>query len=188
MQRIELRDGTWLQYDRCFFTPEEDAHWLTWLQHAIPWTQEGRPGRRFPRLTAWYADPGLVYRYSGVKHIAQGWLPELLVLKDRLEQLSGHTWNSLLLNYYRDGQDSIGMHADDEPELGPLPVVGSISFGASRHFVLRHVDGATRQSFPLGGGAALIMAGTCQQYYRHGIAKTKKPVGARINLTFRRIV
>ena len=182
---IPLRDNGWLLYDPAFLRPAEADPLVAHLRNTVPWEQSGRPGRPFPRLTAWYADPGLTYSYSGVTHHAVPWTPELLAVKRRAEATAGVTWNSLLLNFYRDGRDSIGFHADDEPELGPNPVIGSISIGAERRFVLKHPAAGEKREFVLPHGSLLVMGGTSQHHWRHGVPKTARPVGPRINLTFR---
>jgi alkylated DNA repair dioxygenase AlkB len=188
LQTIDLRDGGLLLNDESFFSPDEAAALFEHLRATVPWKQEGRPGRLFPRLTAWYSDPGQTYSYSGVTHEAVPWTPELLSVKASVEAAAGTTWNSLLLNLYRDGRDSIGFHADDEPELGMNPVVGSVSLGAARRFILKHRSSGEKLEFALPHGSLLVMAGTCQHHYVHGVPKTAKPVGPRINLTFRRIL
>lgn len=188
LQHIPLRDGGWLLYHPAFFPqPEADELFAT-LRDTVPWGREGTPGRAYPRLTAWYADPGLTYSYSGITHTAVPWTPVLLAIKLQIEAAAGTTWNSLLLNLYRDGRDSIGFHADDEAELGPNPVIGSVSLGAERKFVLKHPAGGDRLEFRLPHGSLLVMGGTSQHHWRHGVPKTKKPVGPRINLTFRRVL
>ena len=184
LQHIPLRDG-WLLYDGALLPADAATALFERLRETVPWEQSGRPGRRFPRLTAWYADPGLTYSYSGVIHQASPWTPELLSVKGRVEAVAGTSWNSLLLNLYRDGQDSIGFHADDEPELGTNPVVGSISLGAERRFVLKHPASGEKREFLLPHGSLLVMGGASQHHWRHGVPKTRKPVGPRINLTFR---
>jgi alkylated DNA repair dioxygenase AlkB len=183
--RIPLRDDGWLLYDAAFLAPADADALFTRLRDTVPWEQSGRPGRPFPRLTAWYADPGLTYSYSGVTHHAVPWTAELLAVKVRAEVAAETTWNSLLLNYYRDGRDSIGFHADDESELGANPVIGSISLGAKRRFVLKHPASGEKREFNLPHGSLLVMGGASQHHWRHGVPKTRKPVGARINLTFR---
>jgi alkylated DNA repair dioxygenase AlkB len=115
-------------------------------------------------------------------------LAPLLELKSRVESAAGAEFNSLLLNLYRDGRDSIGMHADDELELGVNPVIGSVSLGNVRRFVLRHKKRGERLSFDLAHGSLIVMAGTSQHHWVHGVPKTVKPVGKRINLTFRTIL
>jgi alkylated DNA repair dioxygenase AlkB len=187
-ERILLRDNGWLHYDPAFFPPIEAGALFALLRDTAPWKQEGTPGRKFPRLTAWYADPGVMYSYSGVTHEAKPWTTELFAIKQRVEGAAGTTWNSLLLNLYRDGRDSIGFHADDEPELGTNPIIGSISLGAERKFVLKHPASGERLDMNLPRGSLLIMGGASQHHWRHGVPKTKRPVGMRINLTFRRIL
>ena len=188
LETTPLRDGGTLLYDAAFFPPAEaDALYATLLRETA-WKQEVGRGRPFPRLTAWYADDRLAYRYSGVTHIGAGWTPTLLDIKQRIEPVAGGTFNSVLLNRYRHGRDSIGMHADDEPELGTDPVIASISLGAVRTFVLRHRKTREKRTLLLAHGSLLVMAGTCQHHWLHGVPKTEEPVGERINLTWRRIL
>src|SRR5262249_35498002 len=144
-------------------------------------------GRPLPRLNAWFSDAGLRYSYSGVSHQGSGWPEELAAIKRRVEEASGAEFNSLLLNLYRDGRDSIGYHTDAEPELGRDPVVATLSFGSAREFVLRH--GATREkiSYRLGHGSLLVMGGSAQHHWQHAVPKTNEEVGERISLTFRLI-
>ena len=186
-ETISLRDGGILDYDAAFFPAEEADALFASLRREVVWQQEVGRGRPFPRLTAWYADAGLCYRYSGVTHRGTGWSPQILAIKQRVEAAAGTPFNSLLLNLYRDARDSIGLHADDEPELGPNPVVASVSLGAVRQFVLKHKVTREKRTFQLAHGSLLIMAGTCQHHWLHGVPKTAVPVGERINLTFRRI-
>jgi alkylated DNA repair dioxygenase AlkB len=185
---LTLRDGGTLAYDPSFFNPEDADALFAVLRTSTPWKQEAGRGRPFPRLTAWYADPGLTYRYSGVTHRALEWTPALRDVKRRVEQTSGADFNSLLLNLYRDGRDSIGMHSDDEPELDINPVIASVSLGAVRDFILKHNKGKEKHVFHLAHGSLLVMGGTCQHHWLHGVPKTAAPVGERINLTFRRIL
>jgi alkylated DNA repair dioxygenase AlkB len=187
LQRTPLSDNGRLLYDAAHVAPAEADALFNHLRDTVPWEQSGRPGRPFPRLTAWYADPGLTYSYSGVTHRAIPWTPELLAVKLRAEAVADTTWNSLLLNLYRDGRDSIGFHADDEPELGTNPVIGSISLGAERRFILKHPASGEKLEFALPHGSLLVMGGTSQHHWRHGVPKSAKPVGPRINLTFRYI-
>jgi alkylated DNA repair dioxygenase AlkB/predicted Zn-dependent protease with MMP-like domain len=184
---IYTTDGGEMLYHRDFLSPAEATRLFEHLRENVPWKQEGRPGRRFPRLTAWYADPGLTYSYSGVTHTGLPWTPELKAIQQKVEDLAGTKWNSLLLNYYRDGQDSMGFHADDEEELGEFPTIGSLSLGETRRFVLKHVPTGATSELELGNGSLLIMAGTMQDDWQHGIPKTKLQVGPRINLTWRQI-
>jgi|SRR5262245_14728255 len=188
LQRMPILDRGLLLYDPAFIPPAEADALFAHLRDSVPWKQEGTHGRKFPRLTAWYADPGRTYRYSGVTHIPLPWTPALLAVKVRAEAAAGSNWDSLLLNFYRDGNDSIGFHADDEPELGTNPVIGSISLGAERRFVLKHPASGEMLEFMLPHGSLLVMGGTSQHHWKHGVPKTKKPVGPRINLTLRRII
>jgi len=142
-----------------------------------------------PRLTAWYGDQGTDYVYSGLKNSPLPWTEELLVIKAQVEEISASSFNSVLLNYYRDGQDSMGWHQDNETELGKSPSIASLSLGASREFQCRH---KFDKSLPkvkclLENGSLLLMSGSMQEYWQHQIPKTKRTVGERINLTFRSI-
>jgi alkylated DNA repair dioxygenase AlkB len=186
MATLHLADDGIVQFIEQFYAPADARSLFEEFRSTIPWQQEhGRTRHPFPRLTAWYADPGVSYHYSGVTHHPQPWTPLLLPIKQRVEAAANHSFNSLLLNYYRTGQDSIGMHADDEPELGTNPMIGSLSFGAARHFILKHNQTGAKHTIDLTDGSLLIMAGTCQHFWKHGIPKTKADVGPRINLTFR---
>jgi len=138
-----------------------------------------------PRLTAWYGDAG--YRYSGIDNPPQPWLPLLAELKARAEDLACTTFNSVLANLYRDGRDSMGWHSDDEPSLGRNPVIASLSFGAVRRFRLKHKREPMSLTLDLEPGSCLVMAGALQHHWRHALPKTRKPVGPRVNLTFRLI-
>jgi len=139
-----------------------------------------------PRLSAWHGDKA--YRYSGLSLAPQPFTPLLAAIRDAAESVTGRRYNSVLLNYYRDGRDSMGMHSDDEPELGPAPAIASVSFGATRDFILRHKASKATLKLPLTDGSLLFMAGAMQANWMHGINKTAKPLGPRINLTFRNIV
>ena len=183
----QLRDNGWLLFDPDFLSTIDADKLFEFLTASVPWKQEGRPGRKFPRLTAWYANEGMTYSYSGVTHHGTPWTEELAAIKSRAEAVAKTTWNSLLLNLYRDGRDSIGFHADDEPELGTNPIIGSISLGAERRFILQHAASGEKLEFQLPHGSLLVMGGASQHHWRHGVPKTKRPVGPRINLTFRQI-
>jgi alkylated DNA repair dioxygenase AlkB len=185
---LDIRDGGQLLYDPGFCTPQEADTLFAWLRNEIPWKQETVRGTPLPRLNAWFSDPGLRYRYSGLSHLGTGWLPELEEVKKKVEAASGATFNSLLLNFYRDGKDSIGFHTDAEPELGENPVVATVSFGSVREFVLKHKATKETLKYPLGHGNLLVMGGTSQHHWLHALPKTEDEVGERISLTFRRIV
>ena len=133
-----------------------------------------------PRLNAWYGDDNTDYGYSGIQLDSQRWTKELYVLKDQVQEFTGERFNSVLLNWYRDGSDSVAWHSDDEKELGLNPVIASLSLGQTRQFSLRH---KTNKSLPttsidLAGGSLLLMKGETQHNWEHCIAKTKKPVKA----------
>jgi len=142
-----------------------------------------------PRLESWVADEGLDYTYSGIHHDPDPWSEELIALRDLVSEHAGATFNSVLCNLYRDGNDGVDWHADDESEFGPMPVIGSLSLGATRRFDMRRVDDhAEKIELDLHSGDLLIMRGTTQALWRHRVPKTKKAVGERINLTFRLVM
>lgn len=147
-------------------------------------------GRRLqvPRRVCWYGDAGAIYRYSGVVHVPLPWTPTLSILRPQIAAAAGDTFNSVLGNFYRDGCDSMGWHADDEPELGREPVIASLSLGATRRVRFRHKSSGATVTAELPSGSLLIMRGALQQCWKHCIPKTAKPVGPRINLTFRFVV
>ena len=155
-----------------------------------PWREESvfLYGKRHlqPRLTAWYGDAS--YTYSGLRLEPLPWSALLLDIRAAVEAACGHRFNSVLLNRYRNGRDSMGMHSDDEPELGSDPVIASLSYGATRTLILRHKRHKHTLKLPLTDGSLLLMAGSTQQAWLHGINKSARPLGERINLTFRYIV
>lgn len=140
-----------------------------------------------PRLVAWYGDDGASYTYSGTEHQPQPWTQELLHLKNIIEPLSASKFNSVLLNLYRNERDSMGLHADDEPELGAQPVIASLSLGEERTLYFRHRHRRDIKTFnlPLGHASLLVMRGATQSNWKHGIRKLQRPLGPRVNLTFR---
>jgi alkylated DNA repair dioxygenase AlkB len=157
------------------------------LAASIAWRQETATimGRRvpIPRLTAWHGEAG--YVYSGIAMAPAPWTPPLLELKSCAEAHAGQAFNSVLLNLYRDGRDSVSWHADNEPGLGRNPVIASLSLGATRRFQLKHRTRDERIAIDLTHGSCLIMAGATQHHWLHQLPKTARPVGPRINLTFR---
>jgi alkylated DNA repair dioxygenase AlkB len=188
VQRLDIADGGVLLYHAHFLSLQEADALFTSLKPHSPWKQETTSfGRPLPRLTAYHADPGVTYRYSGVEHQAVPWPDYLLPIRRRVEEVAEAPLNSLLLNFYRDGTDSIGYHTDAEPELGLNPIVPSLSLGGTRRFILRHERTKERLTFDLGHGSLLIMAGTTQHHWKHAVPKTNEAVGERINLTFRNI-
>jgi alkylated DNA repair dioxygenase AlkB len=166
---------------------------FTALGAAIPWEVHRLRlfGREVdsPRLSCWIGDPGASYAYSGTRFQPRPWPAALLPLRARLLAELHIDFNSVLANLYRDGHDTMGWHGDDEAELGPRPVIASVSLGATRRFVLKQRDGAGRKlELPLPHGSLLLMRGDTQSHYRHALPRTAKAVGPRINLTFRRIL
>ncbi|MGV7196649.1 alpha-ketoglutarate-dependent dioxygenase AlkB family protein [Xanthomonas axonopodis] len=141
-----------------------------------------------PRLSSWIGDPEASYRYSGTQFSPQPWLDALQPLRARLQEETGRPFNSVLVNRYRSGNDAMGWHSDDEPELGAQPLIASVSLGATRRFAFKHRDDAAlKQTLELGHGDLLLMGGDTQRCYKHALPRTARRVGERINLTFRQI-
>lgn len=185
---IELQNAR-LLYAPNFLTEQQADQSFLNLRNELKWQQEkiqlfGKPVLQ-PRLQAWHGDKS--YTYSGLSMHPQPWTPTLLQLKSRCEAVAKHTFNSVLANLYRDGQDSMGWHQDNETELGTNPVIASLTLGESRRFVLRHLATKEKYEVELGHGSLLIMAGETQHYWQHSVPKTAKAKGERINLTFRDI-
>ncbi len=186
MKTIQLTDGGILLYEEAFLPADLADRYFAELRDTAPWEQKpGVFGHMQPRLTASYGDEGVTYRYSGTVNVALPWTPTLLEIKEKIEAVQGE-YNYCLLNRYRSGQDSMGMHSDDEPGMGN--VIGSLSLGATRTFRIKHNKTKETMNFPVGNGTLIIMAGTMQKYWKHEIPKTKENVEERINLTFRQIV
>ena len=167
--------------DELFFTVRQSVPWET---HRIRlfgrWVDS-------PRLSCWIGDAEAAYTYSGARFEPHPWPATLRELRRRLADELGCEFNSVLANRYRDGRDCMGWHSDNEASLGPEPVIASVSLGASRRFVLKHRQAAPKLELSLPHGSLLLMGGETQANYRHALPRTAKPVGERINLTFRRI-
>ncbi|MGZ5050704.1 MAG: alpha-ketoglutarate-dependent dioxygenase AlkB family protein [Methylobacter sp.] len=183
-------DGELYLY-RGFYCRSESDLLFEQLNAELAWQDEAIfiYGRwvKVPRLMCWYGDSGACYRYSGVDHQPLRWTPVLQAIREKVEQQCGCGFNSVLVNLYRDGNDSMGCHADDEKELGLNPVIASLSLGDERLFKLHHKKTKDKLDIVLGHGDLLVMAGTLQHHWMHAVPKTKKPKTARINLTFRKI-
>jgi len=155
----------------------------------VRWQQDTMttPGGRvpLPRLTAWQGEPDAVYVYSGIRNVPQPWTPAVAELKTRAEEASKTRFNSVLLNRYRTGQDSMGWHADKERELGPEPVIASVSLGTTRTFEFRHARTHATHTLLLSHGSLLVMRGRTQLEWVHRVPKEPDARGERINLTFR---
>ena len=188
-QHLDLPNAT-LRY-LPHFIPDHQSYFDR-LQTELDWQQDtlimcGKP-IPVPRLQAWYGDDSAHYSYSGLSLTPKPWVPVLSELRQQLEDFTGEAFNSVLANLYRDGNDSVGWHSDDEPELGRNPVIASLSFGHPRRFSLRSRRNRQIHHLDLAAGSLLVMSGETQHNWHHQIAKTKHCTGPRINLTFRNIV
>ena len=191
-QLIAIQDAE-VYFYRTVDLPEPTDFLLSELIRETPWRAEDIVvwGKRYPqpRLIAWYGDPGQSYTYAGINLDPLQWTSLLLQIKSCVEAATEERFNSVLLNYYRDNRDSMGLHSDDEPELGPRPIIASLSLGEQRTLVFKHRTSATfkpiRLSLP--SGSLLLMKGDTQRNWKHGINKEKRNLSARVNLTFRQI-
>lgn len=179
-----------IYHDPHFLSHSEADHYFSQLRTTLPWQQEsimmfGRSVLQ-PRLQAWHGDAA--YTYSGLTMAPHPWTTELSDLKGRCETIADVSFNSVLANLYRNGQDSMGWHQDNEPELGRNPIIASINLGETRRFVLRNLHCKTQIEYELSHGSLLIMAGELQHHWKHAVPKTAKTKGERINLTLRHIV
>lgn len=188
---IAMSDADVVYFPRLFNSAEADSLFeqlrqqVTWKQETI--TLYGQV-HDLPRLTAWYGDPAKTYTYSAITAHPLEWIVPLLDIKHRIETVSGCSFNSVLLNRYRNGSDSVAWHADDEYELGKNPAIGSVSFGEARPFQMKHKFLDEKHKLLLEHGSCLMMQGTTQHYWLHQIPKSKRVLGERINLTFRKII
>ena len=186
----ELEDATLILIES-FFTKEEADSMYEKLLKETAWkkSQIILYGKLHdtPRLTAWYGDKNKIYSFSGNTMNTIPWTPDLHFIKERVEKELGVAFNSVLLNLYRNGRDSVGWHRDNEKEFGENPVIASVSFGETRPFQLRHKfkRGLNSIRIPLTHGSLLIMKDETQHLWEHQIPKTAKHISPRINLTFR---
>ena len=168
------------------------TEYLIQLRSETDWTQPkikmGAKVINSPRLAAWHGDEDAVYTYSGMRNIPSPWTETLVSIRDSLQIATGIYFNSVLLNLYRSGSDSMGWHSDNELELGDQPLIASVSLGEQRKFLMKHKRSGHRIEKMLTHGSALIMAGDFQRYWAHCVPKTRVYQGERINLTFRKIV
>lgn len=192
-QRIVLEDADLLLYRGALSVEHADTL-LDYCLTQLSWRQDHLmiAGRRIPlpRLQNWYGDSGADYAYSGLALEPLPWPEKLLEVRERIEQLTGHSsFNSALANLYRTGADSVGWHSDNEKTLGDNPVIASISLGVTRVFEMKHaVDRAQKKlRIPLSHGSLLLMAGTTQRYWRHQLPKDPSITAPRVNLTFRTV-
>ncbi|TGD57194.1 alpha-ketoglutarate-dependent dioxygenase AlkB family protein [Flavobacterium humi] len=186
---FDLPDAA-IEYYPDFFLPAKANELLEKLNTEIPWQQDtitvfGKTHLQ-PRLTALYGNEGKPYGYSGIIMQPHTWSPLIMHIKEEVEKICQENFTTVLLNKYRDGRDSNGWHADNERELGRDPIIASVSFGAERMFQLKHNTlKEARQNILLQHGSLLVMKGTTQHFWKHQVPKITKPVGSRINLTFR---
>lgn len=184
-------DGSAILYPQ-FLSPTEADDILARLLDEEPWESHAIAlfGRRVlePRMSVWHGDEGRSYTYSGTQRAPVPWTPLLAELRDRCGEKAGTCFNGLLANLYRNGQDSMGWHSDDEAALGPEPVIASLSLGAERRFDLRHRLTGQSISALLPHGSLLVMSGLSQSHWMHRVARTARVSSARVNLTFRRLL
>ncbi len=188
---LDLADAD-VRYDSDFLAEATATRLFDDLLEELDWQQREILlfGRRIPspRLTAFHGEAHAVYTYSGLTLEPRAWTPALDEIRAAIERATGFAFDCVLANHYRDGSDSMGWHSDDERELGPEPVIASVSLGATRRFTMQHRERKEeRFAIELEHGSLLMMAGPTQRCWKHALPKTRKPVGARVNLTFRRI-
>lgn len=188
----ELPDATLRYYPNFLSSSEADVYFEK-LQNITPWQNDPITlfGKTYPqpRMTSLHGHTTDPYGYSGIVMQPKPMNDPLLEIEEKLSKFTAERFTTVLLNLYRDGKDSNGWHADDEPELGKNPVIASVSLGASRYFHLKHkTDKSQRLKFALSHGSLLLMEGTTQHFWKHQVAKTARVVGPRINLTFRKVL
>ncbi len=186
---IQLKDAELIYYPE-FFNKSTSDKLLKTLLDTIQWRQDKiiMYGKELPlpRLSAWYGENQKPYTYSGITLHPLPWTDELLFIKEKIEEVVKVKFTSVLLNRYRDGQDYVGWHTDDEKELGQNPIIGSVNFGASRRFQLRRNDDHKNKfEVELNHGTYLVMQGSTQHFWQHQVPKTALKIGERLNLTFR---
>jgi len=200
MQQLSLFDAreslsfpeNLLEYFPGFLATQKGLSLMHQFIKEVPWRQQviQMYGKDVvtPRLTAWYGDSNKSYQFSGTKFDPVPWTPELFDLKEQIQKATGLSFNSVLLNFYRDGNDSVAWHSDNEKELGINPHIASLSIGQARQFEFRHkTDHSRKYGLSLENGSLLIMKGDLQHKWEHRIPKSKKLNNERINLTFRSI-
>ena len=175
-KRLEEKKDLW--FESCL----HDLNWETGFIKIFGKTHQ------IPRLQAWYADNEIEYTYSGKKLRRHNWNKLLLEIKEKIENITSFKFNSVLANLYRDGNDSMGLHSDDEKELGNKPVIASLSLGETREIYFKHKNKKLNLIIPQASGQLMVMHGKTQEYWKHEIKKTKKIKKPRINLTFRNII
>ena len=189
-KNIHLEDAQ-LKIMDTFLDPIESDRYFKFFMQNIKWAGGTIKifGKEYeiPRMQAWYGDKSANYSYSGLDLEPLEWLPEILEIKTEVENYCQTSFNSVLFNLYRNGKDSNGWHSDNEKELGPEPIIASISLGQERPFKLKHKTKDLKHSMNLSDGSLLLMEGSTQKHWKHCIPKSSKMLNPRINLTFRRI-
>lgn len=185
---LPMSDGK-VTFMRDFLTIKQSNQYFSILSTSLAWQQDtikmyGKEVK-IPRLHGWYGEKEAAYAYSGITLQPKSWTTELLELKSKCEALAEVKFNSVLVNYYRDGQDSMGWHSDNESELGQQPVIASVSLGQARDFDFRHIKTKQKIRLTLTSGSLLIMAGNTQTFWQHAVPKRTASMSGRINLTFR---
>lgn len=184
----KIENGEYLYFPN-FFSKSESDGFLKKMIEDIEWKQESMNmyGKevQFPRLTAWYGDNDKPYSFSGITLQPKKWNEDLLQIKSKIQPIAEVVFNSVLLNLYRSGRDSISWHTDEEKELGPNPVIASVNFGATRKFQLKHMNTKEKLEIELSHGSLLIMQGELQHFWQHQVPKTSLELKERVNLTFR---
>ena len=188
---LPLPDAVFEYYPN-FFTNDEAEALFKKIHDETNWQHDEITifGKKIaqPRLTCLFGNEGKPYSYSGITMHPNPWNPTLVYIKEKIEAIAQQHFTTVLANLYRNEKDSNGWHADNEKELGTNPIIASLSFGAERVFQLKHNTIAdAKKSIVLEHGSLLLMKGSTQHFWKHQIPKTAKPIGNRINLTFRSI-
>ncbi len=180
-----------IEYVEDFYSSAEAEMLFHELTQSLAWRHDNIKmfGKvmKIPRLQAWYGDNNLRYRYANITLTAKPWTDSLLALKAKVSDYCQHDFNAVLANLYRNQNDSVGWHSDNEPELGEMPIIASLSFGAEREFQLKHIKTHAKRNLLLASGSLLVMRATTQEYWQHCLPKKGKILAPRINLTFRKI-
>jgi alkylated DNA repair dioxygenase AlkB len=189
--KLAIPDGE-VFYWPDYFAQAQCEQWFHSLRENIQWQQDNiklfERWSKIPRLHAWYGEPLTVSEYSGIRMIPKPWLPELLEIKQQCEKKLNSEFNCVLVNWYRDGQDCVGWHSDNEPEYGDAPTIASVTLGASRDFDMRHNQSKEKFRITLQQGSLLVMQGRTQRHWQHCVPRRAQLTEQRINLTFRKVI
>ncbi|HLR37668.1 MAG TPA: alpha-ketoglutarate-dependent dioxygenase AlkB [Chitinophagaceae bacterium] len=184
------KDGELYYYDS-ILSAEMATNYFRQLMQEIQWQQDEVYifGKHIftKREVAWYGEKPFTYTYSGITKKARPWTPTLNQMKALVEQESGQTYNSCLLNLYHNGNEGMNWHSDDEKDLAPYAAIASVSLGAARPFAFKHKQSKEKVKLQLHHGSLLVMKGETQRHWLHSLPKSQKVIKPRINLTFRQI-